>query len=284
MAPVAIVTDSTAGIPADLVKEFAITVVPQDLIWDGKTYRDSVDISPHQFYDRLATSKSIPTSSQVPVVTMQQVFEDLLNKGFDVLGVFVSAKLSGTLQSAAQAKANLVKGADRVRIVDSCATSMAMGFQALAAAKAAQTGAGIDALEAMITASIPRIGVYFTVETLEFLHRGGRIGGATRFLGSALNMKPVLELKDGRVDASERVRTKAKAIDRMIELTEERLRGRKGIHIAAIHTNNASEAAEALERIKDRVSPQESFISDLSPVVGVHGGPGIVGMAFLADA
>src|SRR5258707_11958215 len=137
MNKIAIVTDSTAYIPSDLAKSNNISVVPQVLIWDDETYQDGIDIQPAEFYRRLRTSRTMPTTSQASVVTMQQIFQDLTAKDFDVLGVFISSRLSGTLQSAKQAREALGAAADKVALVDSNTTAMAMGFIALAAARAA---------------------------------------------------------------------------------------------------------------------------------------------------
>ena len=189
---IAFVTDSTAYIPAALVKQYAIGVAPQVLIWNGETFRDGIDIQPDEFYARLRTAKTMPTTSQVSVVTMQEIFTGLVEKGFEVLGVFISAKLSGTMQSCIQARDALGSAAGKVTLVDSNSTAMAMGFLVLAAARAAEQGATLADCVALVEKGRDHVGVYFAVDTLEFLHRGGRIGGAQRFIGSALNLKPIL--------------------------------------------------------------------------------------------
>src|SRR5512140_3153111 len=140
---IAFVTDSTAYIPPELVKQYAITVAPQVLIWGDETFRDGVDIQPEQFYARLKTAKVMPTTSQVSIVSMQEIFQGLVDKGFDVMGLFISAKLSGTMQSALKGREALGAAANKVTIVDSNTTAMAMGFMLLTAARAAQAGAGV---------------------------------------------------------------------------------------------------------------------------------------------
>jgi DegV family protein with EDD domain len=214
MGKVAVVTDSTAYIPPDLLQRYRITVTPQILIWGEETFQDGVDIQPSEFYQRLRTAKIMPTTSQVSVVTMQNTFQRLVDEGHEVLGIFISSKLSGTIQSAVQAREAMGAAAEKVAIVDSLTTAMAMGFIALTAARAAQEGASLQECQKLAEAAREHTGVYFVVDTLEFLHRGGRIGGAQRFLGTLLNMKPVLTLEGGRVEAVERVRTKGKAIER----------------------------------------------------------------------
>jgi DegV family protein with EDD domain len=282
MSKTAIVTDSTAWIPKDLTAKYNITVAPQVLIWGEQTLHDGVDIQPEEFYARIKTAKVMPTTSQVSIVTMQTIFSNLVEKGFDVLGIFISSKLSGTIQSAIQGRESLNKGQDKVHILDSNATAMAMGFQVLAAARAVIDGASLADAKAVAEKARDHTGVYFAVETLEFLHRGGRIGGAQRLLGTALNMKPVLALIDGRVEAMERIRTKSKAIDRMLELVVEKVKGQTPIHLAALHANSQQEARNLLDRATREMNAAESILTDVSPVVGNHAGPGTVGLAYLA--
>ena len=280
--PVAFVTDSTAYIPADLVQQYGITVAPQVLIWGEATFQDGVDIQPDEFYARLKTAKTMPTTSQVAVVTMQGIFQRLIDQGFDVLGVFISAKLSGTMQSAIQGREAMGSAAGKVTLVDSNTTAMAMGFMILAAARAAKSGAGMAECVALVEAARDHVGVYFAVDTLEFLHRGGRIGGAQRFIGSALNMKPILALRDGRVEALDRVRTKSKALDRLLELVSSDVRGQPNVHLATLHANAEQEARLLLERASRELNAVESVLSSVSPVVGTHAGPGTVGLAYMA--
>lgn len=282
MAKIAFVTDSTAYIPADLVKKYNITVAPQVLIWGEQTYQDGVDIQPDEFYTRLKTSKVMPTTSQVSIPTMQNIFQGLVEKGFDVIGVFISGKLSGTLQSAMQGRDALGASAEKVTVIDSNSTAMAMGFQVLNAARAAEQGASPADCKALVEKARSHTGVYFAVDTLEFLHRGGRIGGAQRFIGSALNLKPILALKDGRIEAEDRVRTKSKAVARVLELVAEQLAGESNIHIATLHANAEAEARELLDTAGKQLNAVESVLSSVSPVVGTHAGPGTIGLAFMA--
>ena len=282
MSGIAVVTDSTAFIPEALVQQWGITVAPQILIWGDETFHDGVDIQPEEFYTRLATAKTMPTTAQVSVVSMQEIFERLIAQGADVLGVFISGKFSGTMQSAEQARDALGTAASKVTLVDSQASAMALGFQALAAAKAAREGASMAELKRLVEKSRDHIGVYFAVETLEFLHRGGRIGGAQRFIGSALNLKPILALRDGRIEAQDRVRTKSKAIDRVLELVTNDVKGKSNIRLATVHANAEAEAKELLEKASRQVGAVESVLASLSPVVGAHTGPGTVGLAFMA--
>ena len=282
MSNVAIVTDSTAYIPTDLVKKYNITVAPQILIWGDKTYEDGVDIQPDEFYRQLKTAKVMPSTSQVSPATMQALFNQLIEKGHDVLAILISAKLSGTIQSSLQAREALAKVQEKIEIVDSNSTAMAMGFHVLQAARAAAEGAKLAECKALAEKARAYTGVYFAVDTLEFLHRGGRIGGATRFLGSALNLKPILALQDGRIEAIDRVRTKSKALDRVLELIVEATKGKTPIRIATLHANAPQEARELLEKVNKVLNATENIFSEVSPVIGTHAGPGTVGLAYMA--
>lgn len=282
MGRVSIITDSTAYIPKEYLERYGITVAPQVLIWDGKTYEDGVDIQPDEFYQRLKTAKTMPSTSQVSVLDMKKAFATELEKGNDVLGVFVSAKLSGTLQSALQGREALEKGKEKVEVVDSVTTAMAMGFQALTAARASAEGASLAECKALVEEARKHTGVYFVVDTLEFLHRGGRIGGAQRLLGTALNLKPLLAIQDGKVEALERVRTKTKALERLIEIVCEQTSGKTPVRLATLHANAEAEAKDVLERTSKMVNATERVYTSVSPVVGTHTGPGTVGIAYMA--
>jgi DegV family protein with EDD domain len=281
MSKTAIVTDSTAWIPRELIEQYNITVAPQVLIWGEETLNDGVDIQPQEFYARIKTAKVMPTTSQVSIVTMQNIFADLLEKGFDVLGVLISSNLSGTMHSAIQGRESLSTGKEKVHLVDSQSTAMAMGFQVLAAARAAADGASAEDAKAVAEKARDHTGVFFAVDTLEFLHRGGRIGGAQRFIGTALNMKPVLAIVDGRVEAVERIRTKSKAIDRVLELVAEKTNGQTPIRLASLHANAPDEARSLLERAAKELGAEESIFTEVSPVIGNHAGPGTVGLAYM---
>ena len=282
MSKIAIVTDSTAYIPPNLVQKHNLTVTPQVLIWGEETFQDGVDIQPDEFYARLKTDKVMPTTSQVSIATMKSTFENLIERGYDVLAILLSAKLSGTIQSAVQAKEMMEKSGEKVTFIDSRSTAMALGFQVLAVARAVDDGANLKEAVALAEKAREHTGVYFAVDTLEFLHRGGRIGGAKRFLGTALNVKPVLAVLDGHVEAVEQIRTKKKAIDRVFELVAEQTKGKTPIHVATLHAAAEEEAKALLERASKELGATESILTTVSPVVGTHAGPGTVGLAYMA--
>ncbi len=282
MPQIAFVTDSTAYIPDALVQEFHLAVAPQVLLWDGKSYLDGVDIQPSEFYTRLKTAKVMPTTAQVPVPEMLKIFQPLTKQGIHVMGIFLSAKLSGTMQSALQARDEMGTAGDLVTIVDSNATAMAMGFQVLAAARAARDGASLAECKSIVEKGRDHVGVYFAVDTLEFLHRGGRIGGGARFIGSALNFKPILALKDGQIEAEDRVRTKAKAHDRVLQLVAKDVAGKSDVRLATVHANAEADARSLLDRATTELGAIESVLAAVSPVVGAHAGPGTIGLAYMA--
>ncbi len=281
MSKVAIVTDSTAYIPIPLMKQLNISVVPLVVIWGDETYEDGVDISPNEFYIRLQTSKIIPTTSQATVISMTNTFERLLEQDYDILGIFISSHLSGTIDSARQAREMLRKGKEKVEILDSQATTMAMGWPVLTAARAAMAGENLANCQKLAEKTRDQTGVLFVVETLEYLRRGGRIGGAQAMLGTILKVKPLLELQDGKIEPVEKIRTKRKALERMLDLAEEKMGGNSPIRLATVHANAEEEALALLETARHRFNPVESLQSPLSPVIGTHAGPGTVALAFV---
>lgn len=282
MSKIALVTDSTTYMPPELVKKYNISVAPQVLIWGDQTYKDGVDIESHEFFTRLKTAKVMPTTSQVAVISFQEIFQDLVDKGYDVLALLVSSRLSGTVQSAMQAKDLMNSAREKVNVVDSQSVAMALGFQVLAVARALEEGASLKDAIALAEKSYQYTGVFFAVDTLEFLHRGGRIGSAQRFLGTMLNMKPILAIQDGRVEGIDRIRTKNKAQDRVLELVVEKVAGRTPVRLATLHANAAEDARALLTRAEQTLNPVESIFTEVSPTVGTHAGPGTVGLAFMA--
>ena len=276
----AFVTDSTAYIPPDLMKEYNIHVVPNVVNWGTQTYRDGVDIQSAEFFERLKTDPIQPTTAVASIGEIRDVYAQAARTAEAVIGVHLSAKLSGTYSAAEQAKAMLPE--HKIEVIDSHATAMAMGFVVLAAARASRAGGSFEDAVRAAQAAIPRVGVIFTVETLEYLRRGGRIGGGQAFVGSLLDMKPILELRDGRVEAVERVRTKKKAVERVLDMVIARTAGQHPIRLATLHAAAPQEAAVLLARAKERLNADEAILSEVSPTVATHAGPGTVGLAFCA--
>jgi DegV family protein with EDD domain len=284
MEKVMIVTDSTANIPIELMNGYAIKVIPLQVIWNGTIYNDGIDIQPKEFYERLATDKNMPSTSQATPEEFKKAYSKILDDGYEILSIHISSKLSGTLDSAIQAKRSFSSA--KIELVDSLSTSMAMGFQVMTAARLAKAGATLAECKAATLESMKHSGVYFAVNTLEFLYRGGRIGGAAAFMGHLLNLKPLLELREGKIEAVEKVRTLSKTIDRLLDLVEAKLKNQNGpIRLCAIHGNVPDQAEELLNRAVQRFhssSVSDAVISSVSPVIGTHAGPGVLGLAYMA--
>jgi DegV family protein with EDD domain len=235
MSKVMIVTDSTSNLTPALLDGNPIRVLPLQLIWGHRIYRDGIDISAKDFYVDLEKATIMPTTSQTTPEEFKQAYAELIEEGYDILSIHISSKLSGTLDSATQAKRAFPEA--HIELVDSLSTSMAMGLQVMAAARLAANGGSLQECKALAEKAKDQTGVYFAVNTLEYLKRGGRIGGASAFLGTALGLKPVLELKDGRVEAIERVRTMSKATDRLLDLLEERIGGKRPVRLSTLHAD-----------------------------------------------
>ena len=280
MSKVAIVTDSTSTIPADLLTGLAVRIAPQVVIFGEETLRDGVDIKPTDFYARLASSRILPTTSQVAVNDFKQIFEELHSEGYEILCMLVSQKLSNTINAATQA-AEMVPDA-KIEIIDTKGASMAMGFPVIHVAKAAAQGADLAACKALAEKAREHAWIAIAPETLEFLHRGGCIGGGARFLGTLLNMRPVLELVDGRLEPIERIRTRKKMLNRMLELTKERINGRTPVSIAVVHANSSDDAAFLRQLLINEIKPDVIITTEVSPSIGTHTGPGTIGVAFFA--
>ncbi|MBE9523527.1 MAG: DegV family protein [Chloroflexi bacterium] len=282
MSKVAIVTDSTAYLPDDLIEQYQISVVPQVLIWGDETMRDGIDIEATEFYVRLANAEVMPTTSQVSVVDFKEIFERLSRAGHDILAVLVSEGLSGTVDSARQAKAMLPDA--NIEFVNSKTIAMELGFHVLSAARAAAAGASLSDCKKIAEDAGSRTGIVFAVDTLEFLHRGGRIGAAARYLGTALQLKPILTIANGRIEALERVRTKRKSHQRLVALIGEYTANYNKIKLAVLHANaeqDANALLAAAEQSLDNIS--ETFFTGVSPIVGAHVGPGTVALSYMGE-
>jgi fatty acid kinase fatty acid binding subunit len=270
---VAIVTDSTADLPPQLTKSRAITIVPLTLHFDGRSLLDGVDITPTEFYRRLPAATIHPTTSQPSPGRFAETYSSLLADHSDVVSIHISEKLSGTYDSARQGADMTDPG--RVRVIDSQVVSMSLGLVTLAASELSAQGLDGASIEARILAMRDQVHTYFSVATLEFLRRGGRIGRASALLGSVLQVKPVLCIRDGLVTPLERVRTFDRALNRIVELTREVDRG-KGVCVIVGHAEALADAeriAREVESIADTL-----MIQPLGPVVGAHAGPGVVGV------
>lgn len=278
---VAIVTDSTADLPLDLINKYGIHVIPLYLIMSGNTWRDGVDISPAKFYELLKTSPDFPKTSQPNEADFEGLFSKLSREADGIVAVLISNELSGTVASALAARAALPD--IPIEIVDSRGVSMMEGYVVLSAARAAAQGEDLQSVAAAARALIGRTHVYFIVDTFEYLYRGGRIGAAVKFLGSALNIKPVLEIDDGVVKPLAQVRTRHKALNKVNELLEKQISPGQKIHISVINVAAAEDASRLKDELVARFQPVEIYETDCSPVLGAHVGPGTVGVAFYIE-
>lgn len=284
MSKIAIVTDSTAYIPKDLLSQFPIFTIPLTLHWDERILVDGIDIQPEEFYKQMKSSKTFPVSAPPTPEDFARIYKDVLDQGYDIFSIHLSAKLSQTIESAKTAKKLLAS--ERIAIFDSRGTSMMLGFQALAVARAAAAGAGLRQCLDLAEKGLERSGLYFVVHDLEYLQRGGRIGGAAALLGQLLNLKPILTVKNGETAAVERVSGMNRAIDRMLDLVDEDLKKwGNPIHISSLYSDNLEDAHALIEKAKKRYinfQVEDALFSPLSPVIGSHVGPGTVGFCYSA--
>ena len=274
----AIVVDSTAGIPEESCEKHNIHVIPLILNWEGKSYLDGVDITPTEFYEKLPSAKEFPSTSQPSAGEFHDVFSKLAENNESIIGIFISSRLSGTVDSARMAAEMMPDY--QIDIIDSQTTSMSLGYIAIAMARAIEGGASHQEAVNLAHELIPLTRTLFVVDTLEFLHKGGRIGGATRLFGSMLTIRPVLHLEDGRIETFAKVRTKKKALQHVLQFASEDSSGKGKLHAAIMHAAAPEEAAIFRDKVQEVLNPSDIMLSELSPVLGAHAGPGLVGLAF----
>jgi len=277
---VAIVVDSTAYIPQDWIDKYQITVIPLVVIWGKEELHDNVDITANDFFVRLQTADTMPSTSQPTPDAFQKAYQELYKQGYDILSVHISSKLSGTINSAEQAKKMLPDA--NIEIVDTLSTIMGCGWPAVMAARAAQEGKGLSECKQIAEAARDHNYTVFAVDTLEFLHRGGRIGGAQHLVGTALNLKPILELQEGSIESLEKVRTRKKSLNRLAELVVEKIGSQQPVYMGVAHANAEAEAKQLLDAIKDKIEIKESALTYVSPAIGTHTGPGTVAVSYVA--
>jgi len=278
---VVVLTDSSAYLPDELIRDFEIVVIPLWLMWDGQSYRDLIDIQPAEFYERLEISKSLPTSSQPSAQEFHDLFKKETKDADAIVGVLVSSQISGTIASAQAAALELPEL--NIQIVDSYSSAMGLGLCVLAAGRAAKEGRPVDEVANAAREMSQKVHTLFVVDTLEYLFKGGRISGGKHLLGTAFDIKPVLQFHEGKIIPHSQARTKRKAIARLLDIVQERLDG-KQMGEAAIMDVNAPQEGDALaETVKERFGPSILHRSGVCPVVGTHVGPGTVGIAFYGE-
>jgi DegV family protein with EDD domain len=277
---VVVVTDSNATVPTDLARELDIRVVPIVMAFNGHTFRDGVDITPGQVYQRLREGMVPPTTSAPSVGDFLRVFAAASQTAAGIVSIHLSPKLSATY-GAAVAASQLVDGVP-IQIVNCHSAAMGQGFVVVEAARAAMAGSDLEAVIARAKEVASKMHLLATIDTLEYLHRGGRIGGAAALLGTVLQIKPVLYVADGHVDVFARPRTSSKAVQAMLGHMAEQV-GSGRPHVAILHADALPEALKLRKTIEERFDCDELYVTELTPVMGAHTGPGVLGVAFYAE-
>lgn len=271
---VRVVTDSTADLPPEIAEELGIAVVPLLVVMGETGYRDGVDISPDELYARLPGAKSMPTTSQPPAGDFESVYRALASDGSAIVSIHISSRLSGTVSSALAAKTMLPDCA--IEVVDSRSVSLGVGLAAVKAAEAARAGGALPDVLAAARRVIENQQVTFTVDTLEYLRRGGRLGRGAAFLGGMLSIKPILELREGEIHPVERVRTRRRALDRLAERV---IAFGDGVtDVGVMHATTPGDAEHLRLRVQELLPNARLWAGRIGPVLGVHGGPGTIGM------
>lgn len=278
---VGIVTDSTANLPVDVIKEHNIYVIPQILNWEGHSLLDQIDISTEEFYERLPQSKDLPKTSQPSPGQFAEHFANVAEGAESIVAIFVSEFLSGTIQSSHLGAEAM--GDYPIEIVDSRSVSLGLGLLVIAAARFAAEGHDYKEVASYVRTLAPRLRVLFVVDTLEYLHKGGRIGGAQRLVGSMLSIKPVLHLEDGKIEPLASIRTKNKAIQHMLDVVLGEMKDKTQVHAGVIHARAAQDALYIADRVRSEANPKELLINELTPVIGANVGPGVVGMGYYTE-
>jgi DegV family protein with EDD domain len=277
---VRIVTDSTCDLPADVVESLGIRVVPLTVFFGDEAFRDGIDIDSDMFYERLRSFDGVPRTSQPSVEEFKAAYEETARETPEIVSIHISSKMSGTLNSAAIAREEL---ADHLHIdlVDSYSVSLGLGAVVREAAEAAAASASRSEVVDVARHTADRVHVVAVVDTLEYLRRGGRIGRARSLLGALLSIKPILHVDGGEMAPFDRVRTRARAMDRLVELAS----AEPGI--ARLYVASGGDAAttdELCDRLTPRLPHTEILRGSIGPVVGVHAGPGVFGFCTVARA
>lgn len=280
---IGIVTDSTADLPAEIVKRYAIEVIPLNVHFGEEVLKDGEEIWAEEFYHRLENGGTLANTSQPSPAEFAKIYEDLGSRCDRILSIHISEKLSGTMSSATLA-AEMVRDRVEVTVVDSLVVSMGLGLIAMAAARMAAEGRGFDEIMAEVERYRREMRIFFTVETLAYLNRTGRIGKAAALMGSLLNIRPILSLNDGLIVPVEKFRGSAtKANQRLLELAGKAM-GDNPCVVSVVHANAASEADRLVKMLPEYVRAKEVHVSMIGPIVGAHAGPGTIGVMAVPEA
>jgi DegV family protein with EDD domain len=269
-----IVADTTCDFTPRMAQELGVTIVPLHVIFGDVSYREGIDITAEEFYEMLVKSRQLPTTSAPSVGDFQEVYQRLLEEGHSIVSIHLSGKLSATVRMA-QAAADSLKQSERIAVVDSQSVSLGIGFAIVEAAAAARAGAGLEEVKAAAESVPGRLEVLFMVDTLEYLRRGGRIGRARAYLGTILRIKPILAVREGELYPVERVRTRAQGVERIIQAAVRH----QNVKLAGVgHSTTPDEAELIRERLAMAFPHAQVFVARFGPVLGAHGGPGVVGI------
>ncbi|HAL62425.1 MAG TPA: DegV family protein [Chloroflexi bacterium] len=271
-----IVTDSTCDLPLDLVERYGITVVPALIRFGNRTYLDGIEITHQELYRRMLEEDEVPKSSQPSPGQFLEVYKELAAEGASILSIHVTAKTSGVWQSASLAHSMLPE-AD-IEVIDSASVSMGTGFIILEAAQAIEAGRSKGEVLALIEDIKSRMNIYATVGTLKYLRLSGRVGHMQGIFGSLLDIKPVITLREGVVMAVDKVRTRKRALDRVLELTKQAVGTEDPVNIAVMHTRVPQEALRFKRRVEESFNCQELMLGEAGIALGVNGGPGVLGI------
>lgn len=280
MSKIAIVTDSTATLTEDLVQQYNIRVAPLSITWDKVKYRDGVDLQPLEFYQRLRKSTTLPTTSGAVQGEFLQIFEELREKVDGIVAIVVTGALSAAYSSAMNAK-NMVPEM-QIEIIDSRLATMGMGFCVIAAAKTAATGSDMEQIVQATKDIMSKVHVYFAMDTLEYLRRGGRVSLPKAALASFLKVKPIMAFNNGKLEPAAKPRTMPKAIDTLLGFMKEKVTDTP-LHVAVMHADNQDGAENLRREITSRFQCAELLITGFSPVIGTHMGPGALSIAFYCE-
>lgn len=273
-----IVADTTCGLPRDLLAKRGIPTVPQVVIFGEESFHDDKDLDTAAFLQKLKASKTLPKTAAPEPPLYFPIFEEAKEKGESVVVVAPTGKASGTVRSA-QTAAQEYPGVD-IRVVDSLTISCNLGSLVLLADDMAKAGKSADEIVAKLNEMIPRGRIYFLVDTLEYLAKGGRIGGAKRLVAELLEVKPILQVKDGQVEAFEQQRTKKRALARLVEVVTEQCPGGESAHLCVLQVEAEKEAEALVEELKSKVNVPHIPIYELPPAIVVHAGPRAMGVGF----
>lgn len=281
---VKLITDSTAYIGTSDLEQLDITVVPLSVNFPDVSFPEN-EVSTESFYNMMAKSRSIPTSSQPSQGEIYSAFEKVVSQGDEVLAIFLSSHMSGTYSTALSAKQMILQKYPQaaIEVMDSRSNSMALGLPVLETARAARAGSPLSALVQLAARMIKNMHFYFVPETLDYLRKGGRIGGAAAFIGSLLNMRPILFVEQGKVALLERVRGSRAGAERLLAILDLASKERGLKHVVVHHINAPEKGKELAQQVMKRYGI-EAPICFIGPVIGLHVGPGTVGLVFCTES